>query len=138
LAYGGLYNDSTQTITIPADGTEGVVLPESMVGTNVTLGTNSITIDVAGDYRVEYFIQLQSTSGTFGVLAGVQINGLFSQPALISTIVLTADFETVTLSGIVTLAVDDVLTLALSSTAGGSVLFGAGTSANLSVIRLGD
>ena len=137
LAYGGLYNDSTQLITIPAGGEEGVALPESMANTNVTLGTDSITIDIAGDYRVEYFIQLQSTSGDFGVLAGVQINGLFLQSSLISTIVLTSAFETVTLSAIVTLAAGDVLTLALSSVTGGSVLFGAGTSANLSVMRLG-
>ena len=138
LAYGGLYNDSTQAITIPTGNVGvGVALPESMASSNVTLESNSITIDIAGDYRVESFLQLQSTSDTIGVLAGVQINGLFLQFALMSTIVLTSDFETVTLSGIVTLAAGDVLTLALSSATGGNVLFGGGTSANLSVMSLG-
>ena len=108
-----------------------------MTSNNVTLGTNSITIDIAGDYRVESFLQLQSTSGTIGILAGVQINGAFMQLSLISTIILSSDFEAVTLSSIVTLAAGDVLTLALASVTGGNVLFGGGTSANLSVMRLG-
>jgi hypothetical protein len=112
-------------------------LEESMANANVTLGTDSITIDIAGDYRVEWFILLQSTTGNFGLTAGVEVNGAFSQPALITSTVLTADFEIITLSGIVTLAAGDVLTLALLSATGGSVLFGPDTNANLSVIRLG-
>jgi hypothetical protein len=137
LAYGGLYNDSTQMITIAAGGTETVALPESMTANNVILGTDSITITVPGDYRVEFFVQLQSTGDTFGVLAGVEINGMLLQPSLISTLVLSSDFEAVTLSAIVPLAAGDVLTVALTSVPGGTVLFGAGTSASLSVLRLG-
>ena len=137
LAYGGLYNDNTQIIAIPPEGTVGVDLPENMESKNVTLVTNIITIDIDGDYRVEYFIQLQSTSDAFGLLSGVKINGLFSEPSLINNSVLTSDFMTITLSSIVALNAGDELTLALSSLTGGGILFGPGTSAKLSVMRLG-
>lgn len=103
---------------------------------DVTLGTDSITIDIAGTYRVEFFLLLQSTTGSFGITAGVQINGAFAQPSLITALILTDDFEIITLSSIVFLAAGSVLTLALSSATGGDILFGPDTNANLSVIRL--
>ncbi len=112
-------------------------MEEDMASANVTLGTNSITITVAGDYRVEFFVLLQSTTGSFGIDVGVEVNGAFSQPSLLTSTVLTSDFEIITLSAIVTLAAGNVLTLAMSSATGGSVLFGPSTNANLSVIRLG-
>ncbi len=108
-----------------------------MENVNVTPGTNSVVIDIAGYYRIEFFLLLQSTSGSFDITAGVEVNGDFSQPSLITSTVLTADFEIITLSSIVILAAGDVLTLALSSATGGDILFGPGTNANLSVIRLG-
>ena len=137
MAFGGLYNDATQIITIAPGDTEDVALEESMVSVNVTPGIDSITIDIPGTYRVEFFLLLQSTTGNFDIMAGVQVNGAFIQPSLIIATVLTADFEIITLSSIVTLVAGDVLTLALSSGGGGTVLFGPGTNANLSVIRLG-
>ncbi len=137
LAYGGLYNDAIQIITIDPGDTEQVALEENMPTVNVTPGISSLTINVAGTYRVEFFLLMQSTTGNFGITAGVQINGVFSQPSLYISTVLTADFEIITISSIIILAAGDVLTLALSSVIGGSILFGPDTNANLSVIRLG-
>ena len=138
IAYGGLYGDTSQFITIEPGGEKTVELEEEMPASNVTLGTNSITIDVPGTYRVEFFLLFQSATGRFGITAGVKINGFFGQLPLTTAAVLSSDFEMLTLSAIVTLAKNDVLTLALMSATGGSVFFGPGTNANLSVIRLGD
>ena len=77
MAFGGLYNDAIQIITIAPGGTEGVALEENMEAVNVTLGADSITIDIAGYYRVEFFLLLQSTTGSFDITAGVQVNGAF-------------------------------------------------------------
>jgi hypothetical protein len=104
---------------------------------DVTLGTNSITIDVPGDYLVGFMVLLQSTTGDFGLTLGVQIDGAFSEPSLVTATVITADFETISYSSIVTLAAGNVLTLAVSSATGGSLLFGPETSANLHAILLG-
>lgn len=136
-AYGGLYSISNQTIVIPAGGTQGVALNQAMVFTDVTLGTNSIEINTAGNYRVEFYGLLQASSGVFNVTAGVQVNGTYSQLALTTSFALTTNYEFVSLSGIVILAANDVLTLALSSPDGGTVLLGSGMNANLSVIKLG-
>ena len=108
-----------------------------MTNVNVTPGASSITINVAGDYRVEFFVLLQSTTGAFDLTLGVEINGVFSETALVTATVIDTDFEVITLSAIVTLAAGDVLTLAVSSVAGGTLLFGPSTNANLSAIRLG-
>ncbi|WP_312280362.1 BclA C-terminal domain-containing protein [Oscillibacter sp.] len=135
-AYGGLYSNSNQSIVISAGGTQGVALDQAMVSTDVTLGTNSIEINVAGNYRVEVYILLQASALFFNVTAGAQINGAFSQPSLTTTFALTTNYEFVSLSGIVTLAANDEVTLALSSPDGGTVLLGPGMNANLSVIRL--
>ena len=125
-------------ITIPAAGTVGVALAESMVNTNVTVGSDSIIIDVAGNYRVEFFALMQSTTGDFGVDIAVAINGAPIEPSLIVSTVLAETFADITASSIITLAEGDVLTLTLSSLDGGGVLFGPNTHASLSVMRLGN
>ncbi|MGI6176644.1 MAG: hypothetical protein ACOYJC_10920 [Christensenellales bacterium] len=104
---------------------------------NVTLGTNSIAIDIAGYYRVDFFLSIQSTTGNFDLTVYVGIDGAPSESSLIIATILTADFEFITLSSIVALTEGNVLTLELASGAGGGVLFGPATNANLSVIRLG-
>ncbi len=137
IAYGGLYNDALQIIVIGAGDTEVVEIPETMPIDDVTLGTNSITIDVAGNYLVGFMILLQSTTGDFDLTVGVQIDANFSEPSLITSTVITADFEVISFSSIVTLAAGNVLTLAVFSGTGGTVLLGPGLNANLHVVRLG-
>ena len=136
-AYGGLYQDTAAMLEL-TESVEAVVgLGATMPSANVTPGTNNITIEVAGDYQVNFMLLLQSTSGDFGLSAGVRINGTFAEPALLAAIVLTSDFEVVTISSIVTLAEDDVLDLALFSATGGNVLFGPDLNASLSAVLLG-
>ncbi|HMM05049.1 MAG TPA: hypothetical protein PKD52_00010 [Clostridiales bacterium] len=113
-----------------------MTLSETMSSNNITLGPNNITIDVAGDYQVSYTLILQSTTGTFGLNTGVQINGAYSEMSLFVPIVLSSDTEMLTVVSIVTLEEGDVLQLVLSSTTDQTVLFGPGLNANISVLLL--
>jgi hypothetical protein len=137
IAYGGLYDDGVQSIVIAPGGTEPVVIGEAMSGDNVTLGTNTITINQGGNYQVEFMVMLQSTTGTFDLSVGVQINGNFSEPSLLIGTEITSDFEFIKVGSIVTLSAGDILGLAVSSTTGGSLLFGPSLNVSLSVMRLG-
>ena len=137
-AYGGLYSDVAQVIELDSGGVEEVVaLDEPLVNLNITTGTNNITIDIAGDYRVEFMILAQSTTGSFGLTVGVRVNGVLSLPSLITSTVLNADFEMLTFSSIVTLAEGDVLDLVIFSSTGGTVLFGPSINAYINVLRIG-
>jgi hypothetical protein len=112
-------------------------MDETMPISNTTPGANTLTIDVAGDYLVSFMVLLQSITGDFDSNIGIQVNGAFSEPSLVTSTVLTADFQSITINSIVTLAEGDVLSLAISSAIGGSVLFGPSLNANFSVLRLG-
>lgn len=135
-AFGGRYNDATQIIVLAAGETEVVALPDLMPSQNVTLGINNIIIDQPGIYSVEFDVLLQSTSGDFGLDIGVLINGLFSEPSLLTSTIATTDFQSISVSAIVAFAAGDVLTLAVGTATGGSLLFGPRLNASLSVVRI--
>ena len=112
-------------------------MAETMPSDDITPGASSITITVTGNYWVEFMVLLQSTTGDFGLDVGVQINGAFTTPSLFTSTVIGSDFEIITVSSIAALAAGDVLTLALSSATGGTVLFGPSLNASLSAMLLG-
>ncbi|WP_243154593.1 hypothetical protein ACFLKB_01885 [Clostridium sp. FAM 1755] len=93
-------------------------------------------LDVAGNYLVEFMVLLQSVGTTGLTTVGVQINGTFSEPSLVTASEMDSNFKCITFSAIVTLAEDDELTLAVSNTTGIILFFEAGMNANLHVIRL--
>nr|WP_312985960.1 hypothetical protein [Clostridioides sp.] len=128
-----------QVIELDSGGVEEVVaLDEVMVNTNITTGTNNITIDESGDYRVEFMIHALSTTGSFGLTVGVRVDGVLSLPLLTTSTVLDADFDMITFSSIVTLADGDILDLVIFSLTGGTVLFGPGINAYINVLRVGN
>ena len=120
-AYGGLYNNAAQTPTIATENTYvPVELNTQMPVLNTTTATNQITVLQAGDYEITYHLQINSTAElTFNVTARNN-----TTPIASSTIEQTA-LETATggtfvvdvaNSVIVTLAANDVIDLALTTT----------------------
>lgn len=59
-AYGGLVNDTTTTLTLPAGGAEvqKFSLNNEMSNHNVTYTGNTIVVNIAGDYRASYIAAL--------------------------------------------------------------------------------
>ena len=135
--YGGLYNNSTQNITIPANGQQQVSLDEDMPFSGMTLGANSITITTAGDYMVDAMLAGQSTTGSFGFSFGVAVNGSLTGTSLTTSRPMVEDFDEYTIGAIVTLAAGDVLTLVVDSVTGGTIALGADTNAFLRVVLVG-
>ena len=135
-AYGGLYNNASQTPTLTtANNYTQVELNTEMPLLNTTTATNQITVQQAGDYEISFHIGLTSTLElTFNVTARNNTTPIDS-----STIEQTA-LETATggtfvvdvaNSVIVTLAENDVIDLAIAATTDPS-------SATVTVLENGD
>ena len=105
---------------------------------NVTLGTNTISIQQAGDYEVNYMLLVGTVLIAVGLSAGVRINDATNfipstyQTRLLS-IATDSFYEG---STIVSLATGDVLDLAVQSTLAVNATLGAGLSAYLTVKKL--
>ncbi|WP_125152014.1 collagen-like triple helix repeat-containing protein [Clostridium rectalis] len=137
IVYGGLYNDAIQTIAVDPGVIEMISIPKAMPINNVTLGADTVIIDVTGKYLVEFTVFLNSAGGGGITTIGVQINGTFSEPSLVTTTLIDSNFKCITFSSIVTLAKDDELTLAISNTIATTFFLEAGMNANLNVLLLG-
>lgn len=133
VAYGGLYNDADQMITIAPDGTQVISIPEFMAASNVILANSLIIIQKTGVYRIDLALLLQSTSGTSDATVAVARNGV-PMPELTQALVLGAAFQTVAINALVKLEAGDQLNVSISSVAGGSILFGPSLNASLSVM----
>lgn len=138
IAYGGRYEDAGGPLLLPAGKDVVVTLSEAISSNNITLGPNNITIDVPGDYQVNYTLILLSTTGTFGLNTAVQINGAYTEMSLFVPILLSSDTEIITITSIVTLEAGDILQLVLSSATDQTVLFGPGLNASISVLLLNE
>uniref|UniRef100_UPI00336A9A64 BclA C-terminal domain-containing protein n=1 Tax=Clostridium sp. 12(A) TaxID=1163671 RepID=UPI00336A9A64 len=136
MAFGGAFNNTAQTIPISAGDTEPVALSSSTSTSRMAPSTNSITVTESGNYFVEFMVSLLSTTGDFDLNVGVQVNGVFTEPSLLIGTTVSTEAKTITGSSIVPLNTGDVLTLAVNSTAGGTVEFGANKNAQIQIIQL--
>lgn len=111
-AYGGIYSQSTTPIPLTTTLT---TLPQTgiMPLSNVTAGTNAVTIGESGTYDVTYHLSGSSTPSTDVTLSAVR-NGT---AILEATITQTVGTEQTAIGGnaIVNLTAGDVLTLGASS-----------------------
>ena len=135
-AYGGLYSAAPQTLTLAANTPTQVALATTMPETGLTYTpANSATVTEAGTYELSYNAALTSVNAG-DVTLSVRQNGtdLASTPI---TKTMTAG-ESALFSGtaVVTLAANDVLDLAVTSTTAGDVTLGSGVNAMLTVKRL--
>ncbi|MDD2267916.1 MAG: DNRLRE domain-containing protein [Eubacteriales bacterium] len=136
-AYGGIYGNSGQILTLEAGVPTTIATDKIVRGSNIEPEENSITITQAGHYKVDFMVYLQSTSSDIGVDVGVQLSGSFIE-SLFTTAVLSDNFTQLFLSSIVQLEPEDVLTPVIFCMSGGDILFGPGLNVSLNLMRLGD
>ena len=112
-AYGGLYSTDTSTVPLTTTNVDlplGTTLPVL----NETYGVNSVTVDLAGDYELDYGM-VGSTVPTSIVTMSVASNGTTIPSSIKINEFANGTPHTMTGSTIVTLPAGAVLTLQASS-----------------------
>ena len=115
-AYGGLYSTDVSTVALTADTPTELTLASQMPSSNVTYGTNSITVTDAGDYEINYGL-LGSVDPASTITLSVYVNGAVSPSGVISQDFITGTARSMNGSTIVTLSAGDVVTLMVSGSA---------------------
>lgn len=135
-AYGGLYNLLTDVIELPAGESVEVTFDEVSPLLNVTAGANTLTVSIAGDYKVSMSIIAQSIGGPTALNFILYVNGVAASPISVGTI-FTDQLESVNSDAILSLPAGAVLSVGLHSASGGQILQGPGQNASLNVMRIG-
>lgn len=113
-----------------------VALATAMPGSGVTnTPANSITVPEAGTYEVSYNAALTSANAG-DVTLSVRENGTNIASTPITKTMTAGESSLFSGNSVVTLAANDVLDLAVTSTAAGDVTLGGGVNAMLTVKRL--
>lgn len=112
-SYGGLYSTSTSTLALTPTNLI-VTLGSGMPAKNVVYGTNTITVQNAGDYELNYGI-IGSTDPAATITLAVAQNGTAIPSSIRTRVFDQAQNISHTGSVIVTLAAGDDLTLVISS-----------------------
>ena len=134
-AYGGLYSDSTTTVALTEATPTELTLGSQMPSSNVTYGTNSITVNLAGDYEVNYGL-LGSVDPASTITLSVYRNGALLPSAEISQDFITGTARSMNGSTIVTLDAGDVLTLMAEGSATTTLIPNAQVNTYLTVKKL--
>ena len=143
-AYGGLYNNASQTPSLASENTYvPVELNTEMPLLNTTTSSNAITVQQAGDYEINYHLQIQSTQElTFNVTARANTTPIDSS-TIEQTALETATGGTfvvdVTASVIAPLSASDVIDLAIAATtspSGATITIPENGDATLTVKKL--
>ena len=134
-AYGGLYNNTPQTIVIVLGIEEQVSFNNTMPSQNLTVASDTITITEAGDYEINFSLSATALVNV-GSTISIRLNGS-NIPAATKSRLISAGVESL-FSGsvIVTLAAGDVVDMAASALLATSLTLGTGTNATLSVKKI--
>lgn len=136
-AYGGVYSSGTGSLPITTSG-QPVQIPlrGAMPTSDITIGAdNSFTINLPGDYEICYMLRGTFSAATDATVA-VRVNAVNVES---TTMTRSTDAGVNTLfagSAIVTLAQNDKVDLAVSSTQTGTFDYYGGTVSELSLKRL--
>ena len=135
-AYGGRYNNTSQTINLTIGAATQIPLSTTMPNSNTTYTTaNSITISQSGVYEINYFSNMTADLAT-GVTMSVRQNGT-NIPSTTITRSLSANTGAVfSGSTIVSLTSGAVIDLAITSLIAVGITLESGVNATLSVKRL--
>ncbi len=135
-AYGGLYNNTPQTINLTLGGTTQLPLPSNMPPQNVTYTpANSITAPVAGVYEINYFTNISAALGTT-VTMSVRRNGTAIPDATISRALSVGVGSIYNGSIIIDLNAGDVIDMALSALLAVGVTLGSGVNTTLTIKQI--
>lgn len=135
-AFGGLYNDEIQPISITIGTDEIVPLSSTMPSKDVTYEDDSIVIEEAGIYEINYYLYANVEVGAL-VTTAVRVNGDNIDSTVISRLV-DVDLGTIySGSTIVELEAGDVIDMAISALLDIEVTLGTGVNASLTIKKIG-
>lgn len=134
IAYGGLYgttNDAVALTTTPVALPLGTQMPSS----NLTYGTNSVTVTDAGTYELAYGVRGSMSDGS-SLTVSVGQNGTAIAATTITDALTSGTPSSVHGQTIVTLSAGDVLTLLASDSGSATWTPGSGANTYLTVKKL--
>ena len=134
VAYGGLYGTTTDAVALT---TTPVALPlgTQMPSSNVTYGTNSVTVTDAGTYELAYGVRGSMSDGS-SLTVSVGQNGTAIAATTITDALTSGTPSSVHGQTIVTLGAGDVLTLLASDSGSATWTPGSGANTYLTVKKL--
>ena len=134
IAYGGLYGTTTDAVALT---TTPVALPlgTQMPSSNLTYGTNSVTVTDAGTYELAYGVRGSMSDGS-SLTVSVGQNGTAIAATTITDALTSGTPSSVHGQTIVTLSAGDVLTLLASDSGSATWTPGSGANTSLTVKKL--
>lgn len=134
-AYGGVFNNTPQTLTLAAATPTVIPMANAMATSNVTPGANTLTVTQSGNYEIMYQVNATASIGA-AVTVAVRENGT-NIPSTVTTKTLAAGVENVYEGQVlVALTAGDVIDLAISALVAVTATLGTGVSATLTVKKL--
>lgn len=113
-AFGGKYNATTQPISLVASVPTAITLPTNMPVNNVGYVTaNSVTVNEAGDYEINFSANVTSTNSAT-ISLNIRENGVPIDSAMITNTFSDGENRIYSGSVIRTLAVGDVIDMAIT------------------------
>lgn len=134
IAYGGLYGTTTDAVALT---TTPVALPlgTQMPSSNLTYGTNNVTVTEAGTYELAYGVRGSMSDGS-SLTVSVGQNGTAIAATTITDALTSGTPSSVHGQTIVTLSAGDVLTLLASDSGSATWTPGSGANTYLTVKKL--
>lgn len=134
IAYGGLYGTTTDAVALT---TTPVALPlgTQMPSSNLTYGTNNVTVTDAGTYELAYGVRGSMSDGS-SLTVSVGQNGTAIAATTITDALTSGTPSSVHGQTIVTLSAGDVLTLLASDSGSATWTPGSGANTYLTVKKL--
>lgn len=134
VAYGGLYGTTTDAVALT---TTPVALPlgTQMPSSNLTYGTNNVTVTDAGTYELAYGVRGSMSDGS-SLTVSVGQNGTAIAATTITDALTSGTPSSVHGQTIVTLSSGDVLTLLASDSGSATWTPGSGANTYLTVKKL--
>jgi len=136
-AYGGLYNDEAQVLTLLIGVPQQIEFNNMMPSFNTTnsLTNNSITVDLEGDYEINYKL-VGSVSLALALSTFVRVNGAAIPASVTSSLLSIGVEDEITGSVIVSLNAGDEIDLAVSALLAATLTLGSDVNATLTVKKL--
>lgn len=128
-----MYGDRERSISVPNNSYTVVPMPTAMPAKNVTNGTNTLSVALAGVYEINYALYPSASLGA-SVTIAIRNNGI-NIPSTVSTQI-SGVGNVYDGSTIVTLAAGSVLDMAIRANNAFTLKLGDGVNATLSVKKL--